>query len=83
MLQPTHPSLLELLNHFVKSFKAESKDPCSNTNIEVDANAKLSPFEKTYVSFPEFIDISHHHQATEERPLYSNNSSWHQQTLSF
>ncbi|KAG2198027.1 hypothetical protein INT47_004994 [Mucor saturninus] len=76
MLQPTNPSIRELLNHFVKSFKPESKDPYPSIEI---ANAKLSPFEKTYVSFPEFIDIQN--ESEPNRPLY-NNDSWHQQTLS-
>lgn len=75
MLQQTNPSIRELLNHFVKSFKSESKNPYPSIEI---ANAKLSPFEKTYVSFPEFIDISN--ETESNRPLY--NDTWHQQTLS-
>lgn len=76
MLQPSNPSIRELLNHFVKSFKPESKDPCPSIEI---ANAKLSQFEKTYVSFPEFVDISNE---TGARSQLYNNDSWHQQTLS-
>lgn len=78
MLQPTNPSIRELLNHFVKSLKQpfDSKHTCPSIEI---ANAKLSQFEKTYVSFPEFIDISNETGA--RRKLY-NTDTWHQQTLS-
>lgn len=70
--QPTLRELLiQLVNTFRHSFES-SKVSCDQKTTEI-ANARLSQFEKTYVSFPEFVDIgattndnsnvvNHHHQ---------------------
>ncbi|CEP18282.1 hypothetical protein [Parasitella parasitica] len=58
-MQYQQPSLRQLLIQFVNTFKHSfefSKVSCEQTSTDI-ANAKLSQFEKTYVSFPEFIDI--------------------------
>lgn len=87
--QPSHPSLRELLNHFVNTLKhpfdsKHSSVGCCQSeamNIEI-ANAKLSKFEKTYVSFPEFVDINSN-EAGARRNMYNTNEQpqqWHQLT---
>lgn len=50
--------LNQLVNTFRHSFDSKAHRTSSSCQFEVEkANAKLSQFEKTYVSFPEFIDI--------------------------
>jgi hypothetical protein len=58
-------SLRDLLYQFVNTFKGQFDSnkvhgSCQNTEV---ANAKLSPFEKTYVSFPEFVDAEPRHNS--------------------
>ncbi|KAG1109344.1 hypothetical protein G6F42_015681 [Rhizopus arrhizus] len=58
-MQHQQPTLRELLIQLVNTFKHSfdsSKVACDQKTADV-ANAKLSQFEKTYVSFPEFVDI--------------------------
>ena len=81
--QPLNPSLRELLNQLVNTFKYSFDTPkhCQSevTATEI-ANARLSEFEKRYVSFPEFIDINANETST-RRQLYSNNNQsqrWNQ-----
>lgn len=94
--QQSNSSLREILNQLVNTLKHPFD--CSTTKIssscqseinktEETANAKLSQFEKTYVSFPEFVDISstvnsNNNEKSNSRtlppPLYN---SKHQQSL--
>ncbi|OBZ85393.1 hypothetical protein A0J61_06554 [Choanephora cucurbitarum] len=50
--------LYQLMNTFKHSFDSKAHRTSHSCQSEVEkANAKLSQFEKTYVSFPEFVDI--------------------------
>lgn len=58
-MQHQQPTLRDLLNQLVNTLKHSfdsSKVACDQKTADM-ANAKLSQFEKTYVSFPEFVDI--------------------------
>lgn len=88
--QPSNPSLRELLNQLVTSLihpfdspKHSASVGCCQSEITAEvANAKLSQFEKTYVSFPEFIDINSNETGT-RRKLYNNkdqSQQWHQRS---
>jgi hypothetical protein len=59
--QKQQPSFRELLIQIVNTLK-HSFDQKVHTSTfcqsEEIANARLSQFEKTYVSFPEFVDIT-------------------------
>lgn len=78
--QSSNSSLRELLNQFVNTFinpfdaPKRSNSSCCKSNISTEvANARLSKFEKTYVSFPEFEDISSDETRT-RKTLYNNNN---------
>jgi hypothetical protein len=87
--QQSNPSLRELLNQLVNTLKHPFDSPkhtsaiCCQSKEAETANARLSQFEKTYVSFPEFVDISTNNES--RTPLYNSNDQsqqpWHQQSL--
>lgn len=67
--------LIQIVNTFKHSFdsKVHTSTYCQTEEI---ANAKLSQFEKTYVSFPEFVDITTVETNNSRRRLYETSQQF-------
>lgn len=69
MMRKSH-TIRELLNHLMNTFKHPLIDSKHNSSRHDNdskrmVNTEISQFEKTYISFPEFIDSTTlYHQST-------------------
>jgi hypothetical protein len=72
-----NPSFRELVVQIVNTFKHsfDSKVHTTSCQSEEIANARLSQFEKTYVSFPEFVDITTVDNQSKPQQWHKHNSA--------